>query len=111
VIDYPGLLQKIQVSRDGGQAPRWRADGGELYFTASDDSMDAVSVDTSEGRLIVAEPSGLFATPSRVSRTHLYAVSPDGDFFYVIESGYMSGNDVFSVLVGWPDTVHGATGK
>jgi Tol biopolymer transport system component len=78
VIDYPRLMQKVQVSRDGGQAPRWRADGRELFFIAATESM---------------------------ARTHRYAVSPDGSSFYVIESGPGGEKDLFNVLVGWPATL------
>jgi len=105
VIDYPGLVQKVQVSRDGGKAPRWRADGRELYFVTAGDSMAAVSLDASGKRLVVGEPSALFATPPMGGRTHRYAVSPDGSSFYLIDSGAAEGNDMFNVLVGWPATV------
>ena len=36
--------QTVAVSAGGGTAPRWRADGGELYFLGPDDSVMAVDV-------------------------------------------------------------------
>jgi Tol biopolymer transport system component len=34
VVPYPGPGGKSQVSNEGGAAPRWAANGGELCFTA-----------------------------------------------------------------------------
>jgi eukaryotic-like serine/threonine-protein kinase len=34
----------VKISRDGGWAPRWRADGKEIFFLALDGTMMAVDV-------------------------------------------------------------------
>lgn len=105
LIDYPGLTQKIQVSRSGGTAARWRGDGAELYFVTLNDSMVVVSVNTSSARPTIGESSSLFATPPMGSRTHRYAVSPDGSTFYLISSVSDETNSELEVVVGWPSMV------
>jgi serine/threonine-protein kinase len=105
LIDYPGLTQKIQVSRAGGTAARWRGDGAELYFVTPNDSMAVVSVNTSKPRPTIGEPSSLFATPPMGSRTHRYTVSPDGSTFYLISSLSDEANSALDLVVGWPSLV------
>lgn len=105
MIDYPGLTQKIQVSRNGGTAARWRGDGAELYFVTPSDSMVVVSVKTSEGRPRVGESSALFATPPMGARTHRYAIAPDGSKFYLISSESDENNSTLNVVAGWPGMV------
>jgi len=111
VIDYPGLTKKVQVSRDGGQAPRWRADGRELYFLAASDSMMAISFDVKGGKVAVGEPAALFAINAQADRTHQYAVSPDGNLFYTMASGFDAQANRLDVLVGWPERVRLSSGQ
>lgn len=41
VRDFPAFARQWQVSTDGGSEPRWRQDGGELYFRIGDRMMAA----------------------------------------------------------------------
>ena len=77
---------KFPVSRDGGVAPRWRADGKELYFIAPDSSLMAVPVLKADGSTFEAgTPAALFSTrivgggSIRANRPN-YDVSKDGRF-------------------------------
>jgi eukaryotic-like serine/threonine-protein kinase len=68
--------QKIQVSVDGGDKPRWSPSGKELFFLKGR-SMMAVAVQTSP-RLEVGIAKVLFET--RHTSYHPYDVFPDGTF-------------------------------
>ena len=85
VQSFPNGEQRIQVSSQGGNEPRWRDDGQELFFLRSDRMMMAVPVSlrpTFEAK----DPKPLF--PTRVPilanpfRWH-YDVSADGERFLV----------------------------
>jgi eukaryotic-like serine/threonine-protein kinase len=68
--------QKIQVSVDGGDKPRWSPTGKELFFLKGR-SLMAVTVQTSP-RLAVGVAKALFET--RHTSYHPYDVFPDGTF-------------------------------
>jgi dipeptidyl aminopeptidase/acylaminoacyl peptidase len=84
VTSFPGGEQKLQVSRDGGAQPRWRADGKELFFRALDGNVMAVDIKVGP-RIEAGVPHVLFSGgPSASSRDplrHMWAVSPDGQRF------------------------------
>ena len=75
---FPRPAGNIQVSRDGGSHPVWRADGKELFYLGADGTMMAVSIDatgqfdcrSAAGPLSVpgARPSAS-TTPARCSQS------------------------------------------
>jgi len=76
---------KWQVSTAGGVAPRWRADGNELYFLAPDATMLAVPVTAAGPSFEAGTPVALF--PTRIAEGGTiainraqYAVGRDGRF-------------------------------
>ncbi len=86
VQPFPDAVgSKWQVSTAGGVAPRWRADGKELYFLAPDAKLMAVSVTATGASFESGTPVALF--PTRVidggtvatSRPQ-YDVARDGRF-------------------------------
>jgi hypothetical protein len=71
----------VQVSVDGGDKPRWSADGRRLYFLRLDDTL--TEVDVRPGRPFgIGTPTALF--PIRPISYMPYDVFPDGTF--VVES-------------------------
>lgn len=65
------------ISRDGGSAPRWSADGNELFFWNLDTGLMALAVDAE----FAGEPELLFdGTPLRLGAPWAYNVHPNGDF-------------------------------
>jgi Tol biopolymer transport system component len=46
VSPFPNPNSKWQVSREGGEQPRWRKDGKELFYLSSDGKLMAVTVKT-----------------------------------------------------------------
>ena len=76
---------KWQVSTGGGVAPRWRADGKEIYFIAPDATMMAVPVTASGPTFEHGTPMGLFPTRiagggSLSTNKPQYDVARDGRF-------------------------------
>ena len=88
---FPKAGRKWQVSAAGGSQPRWRRDGRELFYVASDMRLMAVTVRrAADGDLIEAgTPVVLFPTrlatggnlpPTGFLTRAQYAVAPDGRF-------------------------------
>ena len=85
VQPFPDAGGKWQVSTAGGVAPRWRADGKELYFLAPDATMMAAPVTVAGASFAAGTPVALF--PSRIrgggsvaTDRAPYAVARDGRF-------------------------------
>ncbi|MEP6707319.1 MAG: protein kinase, partial [Pyrinomonadaceae bacterium] len=62
IAPFPGPGGKRQVSRGGGTEPRWRGDGKELFFLASDAKLMAVEVSAKELTLEIGNAQPLFET-------------------------------------------------
>ncbi len=90
--------EKKPVSTNGGNQPRWRRDGQELFYVAPDGQMMAVKINGAE----FATPTALFKT--RMMRTFMgagidYDVTPDGQRFLI---GTMIGEPTpVSVILNW----------
>ena len=89
VQPFPGPGPKSRISRDGGNWPRWRGDGKELFFVRDERALMAVDVKAGE-TFAAGEPKPLFR--ARLKRTMAiagsYDVTQDGQRFLVnITSG------------------------
>ncbi len=86
VSPFPEMTSKWQVSSRGGEEPRWRQDGGELFYLSLDGELMAVKV-TAASSFEAGSPVALFQAQRRqpVSSTDLfsYAVSSDGNRFLI----------------------------
>ena len=104
VTSFPDANGKWQVSTDGGEQPRWRGDGAEIYFLSSDAKLMAVSVYT-KNEFQSGTPAILFQTDPReqVATTEqvVYDVSRDGQRF-LVNSKYNNGSaHPMSVILNW----------
>jgi Tol biopolymer transport system component len=75
----------VQVSTDGGTAPRWSPDGKELFFRRGDGFM-AATVTISADKIAIGDSRKLFDARAAVGRSTFqpaYSVSPDGRRFLV----------------------------
>jgi eukaryotic-like serine/threonine-protein kinase len=86
VSPFPSVNGKWQVSRTGGQEPRWRADGKELFFVSPEGKMMAAPVST--GAMFEAgSPVELFQThrrpPASSTDVFSYDVTGDGQKFLI----------------------------
>ena len=87
VRSFPSGDQEIAVSTAGGGQPRWRKDGKELFYHASDDMIMAVDIKPGL-KLEAGIPHPLFLSPFRNAATrdplrHLMSVTPDGQRFLI----------------------------
>jgi Tol biopolymer transport system component/DNA-binding winged helix-turn-helix (wHTH) protein len=85
VVSFPDVTQgRWPVSKDGGQHPRWRADGRELYYRSPQGDLMAVDIDAGE-RFDFGTPHKLFAFESSGFATP-YNVASDGSRFLIDEN-------------------------
>jgi Tol biopolymer transport system component len=89
-----GRAQRERVSPDGGTQPRWRRDGREFYYVATDDALMAAPVAAS-GRPGTAH--SLFRLPPASA----YDVSHDGEHFLVTKIVKSSAELPITVVVNW----------
>ena len=108
IESFPGGGQKMRISGDiGGVQPRWRRDGRELYFFASDGTLMAATVEETGGVLKTGTPKALFKTAidpnSGLGTRSGYDATRDGSRFFVVEQKKDPGADTqpVSVLVNW----------
>jgi serine/threonine protein kinase/Tol biopolymer transport system component len=84
VTPFPNPNGRWQVSEGGGRQARWRADGKELYFIASDGKLMAVPVSSSgsafEARAAVPLFQVRIVSTSASAQKPQYAVARDGRF-------------------------------
>jgi Tol biopolymer transport system component len=86
VSPFPKADSKWQVSRGGGEEPRWRRDGKELFYLSGEGKIMAVPVNISGG-FETGSPAALFQTHLRQPISSMdvvsYDVSADGQRFLV----------------------------
>jgi dipeptidyl aminopeptidase/acylaminoacyl peptidase len=92
VKQFPDGPGKWQVSTDGGQFPRWRGDGKELYFALAPNAMVA-EIKVAGSSIQAGVPKILFSLPANTSASvnHLpylrFAVTADGQRFVLSQPG------------------------
>jgi Tol biopolymer transport system component len=90
IKSFPEGPGKWQVSTEGGQVPRWRGDGKELFFVRAPDIM-VIDIRVSGGSVQPGVPHALFTigNPNLISGHpvdyHRYAVTPDGQRFLIAQ--------------------------
>ena len=104
VTPFPGGNGKWQVSNGGGQEPRWRKDGKELFYMSRDSKLMSVPVSTAtsfeSGAAVL-----LFQThrrqPISSQDTFSYDVSADGQKFLIATQVEESSVAPLTVLLNW----------
>lgn len=100
VRGFPDSRGIVRVSTSGGNAPRWRADGKEIYFIAPDGRMMAVPVTLTGSVLTPGTPVALFSTHiSPQIFTYQYTVAPDGRF--LVFNRQLADASPITVLLNW----------
>jgi len=108
VVPFPSGNGKWQVSSGGGQEPRWRNDGKELFYLSRDSKMMAVPVSTGTS-FESGSPVALFQTHRRqpISSQDIlsYDVSADGQKFLIATRVDESAVAPLSVFLNWTSAV------
>jgi len=102
-VSAPG--GKWQVSTAGGQQPRWRGDGKELFYIAPDRKLMAVSTDTTGGSFRAGSPQALFETRLPLSTalsSFLYDATADGRRFLMADQMGDAAPSPMTVVINWP---------
>jgi hypothetical protein len=90
-----------KVSLNGGQSPRWRGDGKELFFVSPDAEMMAVDI-TPDPVFHVSVPHRLFplkgADPIVVAD---YDLHPDGQQFLIVMRQRGTQDASITVVLNW----------
>jgi Tol biopolymer transport system component len=90
---------KWQVSTSGGQYPRWRGDGKELFYLGAENRVMAAEVDAKGGSFQVGAVKPLFAAFVEDSAMP-FDVSADGKRFLIVSVPEQS--SPLTLLVNWP---------
>jgi eukaryotic-like serine/threonine-protein kinase len=105
VTSFPEARGRWQVSAGGGEQPRWRGDGKELFYLSSDAKMMAASV-TIGTNFDVGRRVELFQTTPRQAVSFndqvVYDVRPDGQRFLVLTQTKQAESAPLSVVLNWP---------
>jgi Tol biopolymer transport system component len=105
VSPFPGFTSKWQVSRGGGgEEPRWRGDGKELFYLAPDGTLMAAEVKNGAG-FEAGPPAPLFVTHPRQPLSAMdffsYDVTADGQKFLVNTKMDTTSSAPLSVILNW----------
>ncbi len=109
VRPFPSADAKWKVSTAGGEQPRWRRDGKELYYVATDRKLMAVAVRAGtapRGGFELGTTQALFQTRLPLSAvgtaagTH-YDVSADGKRFLLVTNLQETSDAPITVVVNW----------
>lgn len=108
VSPFPDFTSKWQVSRGGGEEPRWRRDGKELFYLAPDGRLMAADVKSAAG-FEAGPPTALFQTHPRQPNSAMdffsYDVTADGQKFLVNTKVDSSNSAPLSVILNWSSEI------
>jgi Tol biopolymer transport system component len=106
VQSFPVPGAKAQVSLEGGNQPRWRRDGKELFYIGADRRLMAVPVTTGDA-FQPGPPAVLFETHLLDSTPNLlaeYAVAPDGQRF-LLNVAKQTTAVPMTIVLNWPSAI------
>jgi Tol biopolymer transport system component len=105
VCDFPVPTRRWQISMNGGERPRWRSDGREVVYLATDNRLVSVAVTPSaSGDFQVGASTPLFQVqPQRPGA--IWDMSPDGQRFIVNSSIVDVNSQPLTLVVPWTATI------
>ena len=113
--EFPNGQRRWQVSTDGGFEPKWRGDGREIFYIASDQQMMSVSVTARSQLFEAGRPTPLFRATvlgapfqNGLVRNE-YAVTRDGQRFLINQPIEGPAAYAMRVLVNWQTLLSPAT--
>jgi len=99
--------EKWKVSANGGQQPRWRSDGKEIYYLAANGDLMAVEVERNSEEAVVGDSRVLFKTAARPldgkAPSFSYVPDTDGQRFLVNLPVGESKPPPITIVLNWQD--------
>ena len=103
VTPFPGPGGKWQVSTAGGDWPRWRRDGKEIFYLAPGGTrLMAAAVNGGASAFEVGAVRELFNTRGVAPNAWTYDISPDGQRFLVNTFAEEAASTPITLVVNWP---------
>ena len=105
VTSFPDAQGRWQVSSGGGEQPRWRGDGKELFYLSSERKIMAAPVTTGTNFDVGTAVALFQATPRPpilVYDLFVYDVSRDGQRFLINTQVKQAEAAPMSVVLNWP---------
>ncbi|HYM12977.1 MAG TPA: protein kinase [Bryobacterales bacterium] len=100
VQSFPPGRGKWQVSTAGGNVPRWRRDGKELFFEIQNRLM-AVDVKTDGPSFEAGIPKLLFEAPFGPLNRNNYVATRDGQRFLIVTAAEQTVSSPITVVINW----------
>jgi Tol biopolymer transport system component len=100
VAPFPGPGGKRQISAGGGNEPRWRADGSEIFYAAPGETLMAAEVSTKDASIEVGAIRSL-NIPVITTLLYLYDVSSDGQRFLVAAPREQTSSAPLTLIQNW----------
>ena len=105
---FPSGEGPWKISTKGGEQPRWRADGKELFYAAADGKIASVAVKVTPGPKpsfeagipVLLFESHMAATGTTVANLFQYDVTADGKRFLVVTNNVTAAPPL-TVVVNW----------
>ena len=106
VEDFPAAIGKWRISTAGGDEPKWRHDGKELFYLALDGKLMAVPIKLGMTTIAAGVPVPLFQTRiegagGAADIFHQDHVSADGQRFLVNDLEESAPAPPVTVVVNW----------
>ena len=101
VVPFPGPGGKWQVSTAGGNWPRWRRDGRELYYGGPPNQLMVAAVESTGSAFRVNTVRPLFTMRAQLNQGSMYDVAPDGQRF-LINTVVEQAVQPITLVVNWP---------
>ena len=99
VSRFPAGGAKTRISSAGGNHPRWRRDGKELFYLSPDGKIVAADITSAADAVRVGDVHPLFEIHPPVQPGYVYDVTPDGEKFLVITD--VSASPAPIVVLNW----------
>jgi eukaryotic-like serine/threonine-protein kinase len=109
VTSFPRLGARIAIAT-GGDEPRWRADGQELYYVGNDRTLMAAQVRETAQDFKVISTHSLFrlSLPRNVG---FYDVTPDGQRFLINTRTHVEQSAPLTAISDWPALIRTAADR
>ena len=111
VVPFGHGSGKWLVSPNGGELPRWRGDGKELFYMTADNKMMSAEITEQGSSLSIGKVQELFkpSFPVFVAPGNaLFDVSPDGKKFVMVDRGVQEASAPLTLVVNWPGLLKNA---